>query len=245
VTPHLGSLGLAAFAELCEGLPGVLACAKGTDGCYVYANREFAERAGRRTVAEVIGRTVHDLFEPEVAASVEAQDHEVLATGRPLQNHLEAIVAGDGTAGWWATSKARFLADDGSVLGIVCLSVALAPLRPHADETQQGLAEMLKALKAAPGEQWRVADMCDASGLTRQQLERTVQQSFNLAPTQLLLRVRIEEAMHMLSHGDYTLADIAARCGFYDQSNFTRQFRASTGVTPGTYRALHPYRLNR
>ena len=132
-----------------------------------------------------------------------------MATGRPLQNHLEAIVAGDGTAGWWATSKARFLADDGSVLGIVCLSVALAPLRPQTDETQHGLAELLKALKAAPGEQWRIADMCDASGLTRQQLERAVEQSFNLAPTQLLLRVRIEESMHMLSHGDFTLADLA------------------------------------
>ena len=67
----------------------------------------------------------------------------------------------------------------------------------------------------------------------------------SLAPTHLLLRVRIEESMHMLSHGDCTLADIAARCGFYDQSNFTRQFRAATGVTPGTYRSLHPYRAAR
>jgi AraC-like DNA-binding protein len=34
------------------------------------------------------------------------------------------------------------------------------------------------------------------------------------------------------------LGDIASECGFYDQSSFTKQFRAVLGVTPGAYRRL-------
>lgn len=243
-TTLLGSLGLAAFAELCDGLPAVIGCAKGTDGCYVYANRSFAVRAGRKHVADVIGRRAEDLFHPEVAMSVAAQDDEVLRTGRPLQNHLETIVADDGTSGWWLTSKARFLADDGTVLGVVCMSVAIGDVRARDDHQHRGVAVLLHQLKAAPATAWRVDDMATTAGVTRAQLERLTDQAFGLSPTQLLMCVRVDEAMHLLTHSTLPLVDIAAQCGYYDQSDFTRQFRAATGVTPGTYRADHPYRFH-
>ena len=37
---------------------------------------------------------------------------------------------------------------------------------------------------------------------------------------------------------DATIADIAVACGFYDHSALTRQFKATTGLTPSQYRRM-------
>jgi PAS domain S-box-containing protein len=242
--PNLTSLGLAAFAEVCDGLPRIIACAKDREGRYTYANQAFAERAGRKHVADVIGRCAADLFAPDVAERVEAQDREILETGRPLQDHLEAIVADDGTAAWWITSKARLLADDTTVLGVLCLSLEVSPLRTATDAEHQSLADVVARVRADPSVPFRVGDIAAAMGVSTAVLDRATRRAFGLSPSQLLLRLRIEEAMHRLSHGTDPLGVVAQACGFYDQSSFTRQFRAATGMTPGAYRTARPFRFS-
>ena len=56
------------------------------------------------------------------------------------------------------------------------------------------------------------------------------------SPHQWILRHRIECSKAMLSHGDATLIEIAASCGFADQSHFTRMFKSFVGVTPAAWR---------
>ena len=107
---------LGAFVDLVEGLPQVMAAAKGVDGRYLYVNSGFADRVGRRP-SDIVGRTVEDFFAPELAASYAAQDADVLSTGKPLQGHLELIVRADGRLGWYLTSKTRLVGDSGHVIG--------------------------------------------------------------------------------------------------------------------------------
>ncbi len=54
--------------------------------------------------------------------------------------------------------------------------------------------------------------------------------------TELLRQCRVDLACELLLHTDDTLAVIADRCGFCDQSYFTRVFRDVKGVTPGQFR---------
>ena len=54
--------------------------------------------------------------------------------------------------------------------------------------------------------------------------------------TELLTRLRVDRACHLLGHTDHSLARIAQDCGFSEQSYFTRVFRKRTGQTPGDYR---------
>ncbi len=54
---------------------------------------------------------------------------------------------------------------------------------------------------------------------------------------ELLRDLRVEEAARLLVESDDTIADIAHRCGFCDQSYFTRVFRTARGATPIAYRA--------
>ena len=50
-------------------------------------------------------------------------------------------------------------------------------------------------------------------------------------------RLRLEDAMRLLrEEPDTPAADIAARVGFSDRSNFSRQFLAYTGLTPLQWR---------
>jgi PAS domain S-box-containing protein len=62
-------------------------------GRYLAANNRFAAIVGR-PVEEILGKTVHDLFPPEIAAKMEANDQHVFATGQPLVTE-EDILIGD------------------------------------------------------------------------------------------------------------------------------------------------------
>ncbi len=54
--------------------------------------------------------------------------------------------------------------------------------------------------------------------------------------TELLRQCRVDLACELLLHSEETIAAIADRCGFCDQSYFTRVFRDVKGVTPRLFR---------
>jgi AraC family transcriptional regulator len=55
-------------------------------------------------------------------------------------------------------------------------------------------------------------------------------------PHHYLVRRRVEVATSILLHEDVTLAEVAYRLGFSDQSHFSRHFRRITGAPPGRLR---------
>lgn len=54
----------------------------------------------------------------------------------------------------------------------------------------------------------------------------------------LLRSTRIAEAKKLLATTSLEIADIADRCGFSDQSHFTREFKRTINLTPGHFRTL-------
>ncbi|WP_060576824.1 MULTISPECIES: helix-turn-helix transcriptional regulator [unclassified Pseudonocardia] len=78
--------------------------------------------------------------------------------------------------------------------------------------------------------------MAAAAGCSVSVLERRMRRVFGLAPTQFVLRARIDHARALLADPERSLAGIALACGFHDQSAFTRQFARLAGETPGQYR---------
>ena len=76
------------------------------------------------------------------------------------------------------------------------------------------------------------------AGISLDQLERRMRQLLGVGPRQLLVRTRIEAAMAGLG-GEDSIADLAQRCGYGDQSAFARQFKAVVGITPSQYRRQH------
>jgi len=72
------------------------------------------------------------------------------------------------------------------------------------------------------------------AGLSRFQALRAFKQRYGLPPHAYQLALRIGHARKLLREGA-TAADVAARCGFADQSHFTRHFKRINGVTPAQY----------
>jgi AraC-like DNA-binding protein len=218
--------------QLVDGLPQVMAAVKDTAGRYVYVNSGFAERVGRPGEA-IIGGRVGDFFAADLAESYIAQDDAVLASGEPLQGHLELIVRSDRRLGWYLTSKTRLFDDEGQVLGVAVLSV---DLHAQMDGAHAGLAQALARVRERIDEPWRVAGIATEAGLSTTQLERLCRRTLGLSPRALLQRLRVEHAARLLMTTDDSAGEIAAACGFYDQASFTRQFKSVLGMTPGSFR---------
>ena len=57
---------------------------------------------------------------------------------------------------------------------------------------------------------------------------------------QLLRETRLSQAKKLLATTALPLSDVADRCGYTDQSHFTRAFKAGVNLTPGQFRKLLP-----
>lgn len=61
-------------------------------------------------------------------------------------------------------------------------------------------------------------------------------QSMGMPPHKYMVQMRIERAYALLKQKEFTLLEVAQRCGFHDQSQFTTVFRRYAGITPGHFR---------
>ncbi len=78
------------------------------------------------------------------------------------------------------------------------------------------------------------ARMC---GLERNQFGRVFKQVAGLTLGRYLNQVRMTHAVELLEESRRSIAEIALRLGFSDQSHFDRRFRQTFGRTPSEHRA--------
>ncbi|HEY0468097.1 MAG TPA: helix-turn-helix domain-containing protein, partial [Polyangiaceae bacterium] len=76
------------------------------------------------------------------------------------------------------------------------------------------------------------------AGLSRFEALRAFKKRYGLPPHAYQLCLRIGHARRLLLEGA-PAAEVAARCGFADQSHFTRHFKRFNGVTPMQYATAH------
>ena len=68
---------------------------------------------------------------------------------------------------------------------------------------------------------------------------RCFRAAIGTTPIRYLREYRIEQAANRLTNSHASIADIAAECGFWDISYFTKTFREMKGVTPKVYQKEH------
>ena len=79
----------------------------------------------------------------------------------------------------------------------------------------------------------QVAEACE---LSVSHFARAFKQTFRTPPYRWLIERRVDRARDLMTNSRLPLADIAARCGFADQSALNRSFKRIHGVTPGIWR---------
>ena len=85
-------------------------------------------------------------------------------------------------------------------------------------------------------EAMRLDAMAEVLGLTPCLFARLFRQSFGKPPYAFVIERRIARAERLLASTRLPIKQIAADCGFSDQSHMTRLFRRAHGVTPAKYR---------
>ncbi|WP_322044562.1 AraC family transcriptional regulator [Paraburkholderia sp. J67] len=81
-----------------------------------------------------------------------------------------------------------------------------------------------------------IADIARECDLSRGYFIRAFSKSTGRTPHQWLLEQRTEQARQLVERTDMTLSEIAAQCGFADQSHLSRVFLKLVGVSPGAWR---------
>ena len=79
----------------------------------------------------------------------------------------------------------------------------------------------------------QVADACQ---LSISHFARAFKQTFRRPPYKWLLERRVDKARDLMINSRLPIADIAAQCGFADQSALNRSFKRIHGVTPAIWR---------
>ncbi|GGF04574.1 transcriptional regulator [Aliidongia dinghuensis] len=81
-----------------------------------------------------------------------------------------------------------------------------------------------------------IADVAAACGLSRGHFLRAFKTTTGTTPHQWLQAYRVERAKALLLDPASSLAEVALKCGFADQSHLTRVFAKITGKPPGAWR---------
>jgi AraC-like DNA-binding protein len=224
-----------ALAPLFEYLPEVYLYVKDRHSRFVKVNEPLWRLRGCDREVDMIGLSDLDMHPQNLADQYIAEDRRVMRSGRPLPNQIW-LVPGKGTElKWFLSSKIPLFDAQKRVIGIAGvmrdLQKAESLIRPYR-EMDEAIAYVLRCY-AEPIEVTRLAEL---THLSVSQFDRRFKRLYQMTPMQYVLRVRINAASQALMTSDRSIAEIAAACGFYDQSYFTKQFRRQFAQTPSAYR---------
>ncbi|MCH7344291.1 AraC family transcriptional regulator [Pelomonas sp. CA6] len=229
---------LSLLEDLFDPLGDVVFFVKDREGRYLAANHTLVRRCALRSKAALIGRRPQELFPAGMGEAFGEQDREVLRSGQPMQRHLELHIYADRRAGWCLTQKLPLRDAGGAIVGVAGISRDLGA--PDEDQPVYRLvariAEQIRSLAPGP---LSLARLAQDEGLSLDRVERLFQRVFHLSPREMLLQTRLDAARALLAQSPGpSVAEIAAACGYADHSAFTRQFRATVGMSPTQYRRL-------
>lgn len=236
--------GMEAMESLLQRLDGVLFCIKDRAGRYLSANDAFFRRIGVSDRHDLIGRTSREVFPELLAAGYQQQDSTIFSTEAEMRDRLEMITNPDGSLGWYLSNKVPVRDSNGDVVAIAGISRDLH-LPATGDPRLEKLATAIEHMRAHFAETIRISVIAEKTGMSLSRFERLMRSLLRVSPRQFLTRLRVEAAADRLRKTNDQMATIALDCGFCDQATFSRQFKATTGMTAGKYRTLSRQEMKR
>lgn len=145
-----------------------------------------------------------------------------LAAHRRLEEGIDPLAADEALLDAYTLLVARHAEQGGPVAASLRDDAAARRVRDY--------------LEACYAEEADLATLAAVAGVTRHHLVRQFKRAYGITPHAYLTDCRVRAARRRLAEGEPP-ADVAAACGFFDQSHLTRAFKARTGVGPGAFRS--------
>src|SRR5690606_25358395 len=83
-----------------------------------------------------------------------------------------------------------------------------------------------------------VAELAQGFGIRPDRLSKRFKMRFGVSPRAYAKAARLERAMAQLALGAGSMAEIAAACGYFDQSHLSRDMKRATRMTPLEFHRL-------
>jgi AraC family transcriptional regulator len=150
----------------------------------------------------------------------------------------------------WDASAGKVVTDrllaDGALITILSQLLQRSGLCPPLVSSSRALsAQRLERVTAYVdahlGEEFDLTDLARESGLSLRHFCRSFRREVGETPYRWIMRRRLERAKELLLQSDLSLIEIAATCGFADQSHFTRTVKQATGTSPLRWRREQRY----
>jgi AraC family transcriptional regulator len=103
---------------------------------------------------------------------------------------------------------------------------------------QRWAERALEFLEAATDRSVGLDELASSLGVDRAHLARCIRSSYGRTAGELHRDCRLERAAQLLAGGSESIASVAQRTGFCDQSHMSRAFASRFGIAPSSYRRL-------
>jgi AraC-like DNA-binding protein len=207
----------------------------------------------KRDPVVLIDKPFHSLhfYLPRMAFNALADDHNVSRIGE--LDYRPGAGVGDATMTALAMSMlgaldkpeqaSRVFVDHVTLAAAVHIAQTYGGMQGHPRSIQGGLApwQERRAKEMLAGNlngDVALRDIARECGLSTAHFSRAFRRTTGIAPHRWLVRHRVETAKALMENASLSLSDIGLRCGFADQSHFTRTFSGAVGLSPGAWRRM-------
>jgi AraC-like DNA-binding protein/PAS domain-containing protein len=221
--------------QLFEHLPDVEYFAKDAEGRFVAMGSGTLRRIGVAQEEDILGLADTDIHPPQVARAIREDDLQVMRTGQPIVDQVEALYARSRAKDWYLTTKLPMKDRQGNVIGVMGFVRQYRGGAGSATDDVQ-IQRVVAHVHAHYSERLAISDLARLAHLSPRHLNRRFQETFRTSVQEFIVRTRIQASCDELLTTDKPIAEIAVCHGFYDQSAFTRHFHKQVGETPRVYR---------
>jgi AraC-like DNA-binding protein len=223
------------ICQIADQVPGLYLFAKDLEGRHVLGNKRTLQRCGCERETDLLGRTDYEFYPQELCAKYAEDDKKVIDSEVAVLELSELALNESGVVDWFITNKFPIFNKEGAVIGTIGTTIEYN--KSHASYTNYSeIYPAVKYLRENFTKHLLVQDLADEVNLSIRQFQRKFKARFHISIREYIIRLRVHKACDLLRNGDLSLAEIALETGFYDQSSFTRQFKAHVNESPLKYR---------
>jgi AraC-like DNA-binding protein len=229
-------MNLEAFSDrgLWDLLDDISYWVKDLEGRFVWVNLTLAGQAQAPREA-ILGTLDSDWFFNELASVYMRDDASLLREKKSIVNKPELVMSADGEVVWHATSKYPHFDAKGRLAGTYGMSRPMESTGELPSEYAD-LSSIVSFARRNISRGITVEALANEAHMSLSTLERTVRRHLRITPQDLLQRIRMNRARHLLTTSTLKVGEIALECGYESFSAFSRAFRKAYGCAPGALR---------
>ena len=107
---------------------------------------------------------------------------------------------------------------------------------PKGNRNTEIVRELQELFESRYSESYRIDTLASDYHVSSSHLVHVFKQITGYSPIEYLMSCRLSAAKNMLTESDKSIKEIIDLCGYSDESNFSRMFKARVGVTPSEFR---------